>query len=201
MILIGRYNSPFVRRVGVALKTFGIAFEHKSLSTIDNRAEVQSYNPLGRVPALVLDDGEVLVDSNPILDYLDELAGPALALVPPSGADRRRVLQLVAYGLGATDKAVACFIERKLRPVDKQHQVMLDRFVEQTLAGLGQLERVCGDGWLFGPRMTQADVTAVAVLDFIELTWPEMLPADAVPRLRALSRRANALPAFAETRP
>ena len=47
----------------------------------------------------------------------------------------------------------------------------------------------------------QADVTAVAVLDFIELTWPEMLPADAVPRLRALSRRANALPAFAETRP
>ncbi|HIJ61444.1 MAG TPA: glutathione S-transferase family protein [Rhodospirillaceae bacterium] len=201
MILIGRYVSPFVRRVAVSLKTLGIAYEHRPLSTIDNRAEVQAVNPLGRVPALILDDGEVLVDSNPILDYLDELAGPERALVPPSGAERRRVLQLVAFGLGVADKAVACFIERKLRPADKQHQAMLERYAEQAVAGLRHLEDLCADGWLAGPRLTQADITAVAVLDFIAVTWPEMLPADGFPRLRGLCRRANALPAFAETHP
>ena len=201
MILIGRYVSPFVRRVAVALKTFGIAYQHKALSTSDNRAEVQAINPLGRVPALVLDDGEVLIDSTAILDYLDELAGPARALVPASGADRRRVLQLVAYGIGATDKAVACFIERRMRPADKLAQGLLDRFAEQALAGLGQLEAAAGDGWLFGGRLTQADITAVAALDFITHTWPEMLPADGFPRLKGLSARANLLPAFAETRP
>ena len=201
MILIGRYVSPFVRRVAVTLKTLGIAYEHRPLSTIDNRAEVQAVNPLGRVPALILDDGEVLVDSNPILDYLDELVGPERALVPASGPERRRVLQLVAFGLGAADKALACFIERKLRPVDKQHQLLLERFAEQALAGLHHLEGLCTDQWLAGPRLTQADITAVAAVDFIAATWPEMLPADGFPRLRDLCRRANALPAFAETHP
>ena len=201
MILIGRNNSPFVRRVAASLRLLGIAYEQKELSTIANRAEVQAFNPLGRIPALVLDDGEVLIDSTPILDYLDELAGADKALIPAAGPERRRVLKLVAFAVGSMEKSLACYIERNIRPNDKLHQALLDRFAEQSRAGLAALEAVCGEGWLFGDRITQADVSAVSALDFIAVFWPEMLPPGSFPKLEALRQRAYALPAIAQTKP
>lgn len=201
MILVGRYTSPFVRRVGISLKLLGIAFEHKPISTLTNRDEVVTFNPLGRIPALVLDDGEILIESGAILDYLDELAGPDKALVPVNGAPRRQVLKLVALATGSMDKALACFLERSVRPKDKLHQAMLDRFADQSLAGLKALEAAApAEGWLWGGKLTQADISTVAAMDFIAATWPELLPTGAFPKLDALRTRANALPAFAEAR-
>lgn len=200
MILVGRTASPFVRRVAISLRTLGFAYEHKAISTIADRAAVEVYNPLGRVPALVLDGGEVLIDSTPILDFLDELAGPQRALVPRSGTARREVLKLVAFGVGAMEKGVACFIERNIRPNDKHHQPLFDRFASQALAGLRELDKATGEGWLHGDHLTQADITAVAALDFLTAIVPEAVPAGGLPRLEALRRWADALPAFAETK-
>ena len=73
MILIGQYDSPFVRRVGIALTLYGMPFEHRPWSTFGDADKIRPYNPLTRVPTLVLDDGEVLIDSTVILDYLDSL--------------------------------------------------------------------------------------------------------------------------------
>src|SRR6201990_2523084 len=82
MFLIRQYDSPFVRRVAIAMRLYGIAYEHKPWSTFGEGDKIAPYNPLRRVPTLVLDDGESLLDSAAILDYLDELAGPAKALMP-----------------------------------------------------------------------------------------------------------------------
>ena len=71
MILIGQYDSPFVRRVGITLRLYGIAFDHRPLSAFSDTAALAALNPLLRVPALVLPDGFVLTDSHMILDYLD----------------------------------------------------------------------------------------------------------------------------------
>ncbi len=68
MILIGQYDSPFVRRVGIAMHIYGIAFEHRPWSTFGDGDKVAGFNPLRRVPTLVLDDGEVLIESGAILD-------------------------------------------------------------------------------------------------------------------------------------
>lgn len=201
MILVGRYASPFVRRVGVSLRLLGLPYEQKAISTINDRESVRVYNPLGRVPALVLDDGEILIDSTPILDYLDQLVGADRALVPAQGVARRQVLKLVAFGMGAAEKTLACFIERNLRPVDTRHQALLDRFSDQALAGLVALEAVAGIGWLHDDRLSQADVTAIVALDFLRLSWPELLPVERFPKLEALRARAYALPAFTETKP
>jgi glutathione S-transferase len=78
MILIGQYDSPFVRRVGIALTLYDLPFEHRPWSTFGDADKIRPYNPLTRVPTLVLDDGEVLIESHSILDYLDSLvpAGP-----------------------------------------------------------------------------------------------------------------------------
>jgi len=202
MILVGRNNSPFVRRVAASLKLLGIAFEQKQLSTVTHREEVERLNPLGRIPALVLEGGEVLIDSTAILDYLDELAGPEGALVPTSGPERRRVLKLVALAMGVLEKSLSCYIERQVRPSDKMHLEILNRFSAQFHAGLAALEALCPDeGWLSGDKITQADISTVAGMDFIRAFWPEQLPQGKYPRLEALRTRAYALPAIIETKP
>jgi glutathione S-transferase len=85
VILIGQYDSPFVRRVAIALRLYRQDYEHRPWSTFGNADRIAVVNPLRRVPTLVLDDGEVLIESGAILDYLDELAGPSKALIAESG--------------------------------------------------------------------------------------------------------------------
>lgn len=202
MILIGRYLSPFVRRVAVSLKLTGQAFEHRPLSTVDDLAAVKQLNPLGRVPALVLDDGEVLVDSNAILDHIDELAGPARALLPASGKPRREALQTVGIGYGVLEKAVAAVYERTKRPQELVHAPWRDHLDGQVKAGLAALEARIGDRtWFGGPQPNQADITAIVALDFLGVMLPSLVEKGAWPRLEALVRLADVLPAFAETKP
>src|SRR5207245_1985892 len=95
MILIGQYDSPFVRRVALAMRFYGIAFEHRPWSTFGDADKIAPYNPLRRVPTLVLDNGEALIESTAILDHLDELAREqdkvtGEAMIAPGGAARGR---------------------------------------------------------------------------------------------------------------
>lgn len=93
MLLIGVNRSPFTRRVAITLNIYGVPFEQRPLSGFGNRAEVKSSNPLGRIPALVLDSGETLIDSDAIVDHLDEVYDGDRPLIrgwPPCGARSRR---------------------------------------------------------------------------------------------------------------
>ena len=201
MILVGRYLSPFVRRVGVSLNQLGLPFERKILSTATDKAAIEAINPVGRVPALVLDDGEALIDSAAILDYLDELAGPSKALVPAQGKERRQVLKIVAIAQGAVEKAVAATYEMNRRPAEKVHQPWLDQLLAQTTGGLAALEEASGSGWFVGNRLTQADITAACGFGFIGRAQPTVVPPGRYKRLEALSARAEALPAFQKAQP
>src|SRR5215472_4738324 len=96
MILVGQYDSPFVRRVAISLGVLGLACERDTRSVFSDFDAMRRINPLGRIPSLVLDGGEVLIDSAAILDWLDETAGPARALLPRAGPERRRALRLIA---------------------------------------------------------------------------------------------------------
>src|SRR5215831_11785789 len=96
MILVGQYDSPFVRRVAISLRVLGFAYRHDTRSVFGDFDSMRQTNPLGRIPSLVLDDGAVLIDSAAILDWLDETVGPKRALLPQSGPARRRALRLVA---------------------------------------------------------------------------------------------------------
>jgi glutathione S-transferase len=100
MILVGQYDSPYVRRVAISLHALGLDFERNTMSVFADADAMRRINPLGRVPSLVLDGGETLLDSAAILDHLDETVGPARALLPPAGAERRRALQIIALATG-----------------------------------------------------------------------------------------------------
>lgn len=115
MILVGQYDSPVTRRVAIALHHYGIPFTRDTRSIFGDAAAIGGISPLTRIPALVLDDGEVLIDSASILDHLDEQAGDA-ALIPRSGTQRRRVLQMTALAQGTLEKVAAVVYERHFHP-------------------------------------------------------------------------------------
>ena len=191
MILIGQYDSPFVRRVAVSLHHYHMPFTHKPLSVFGDKKEVQAFNPLLRVPILILESGESLIDSNAILDHLDHVAGPARALTPHNGIERRKMLQICAVSTGLSDKAVALFFERTFHEPQHVSKTLDARLASQIAMALGWLEQHCGSPWFFDGKITQADVTIGCTLSHIKLRLPEFFPVDKYPKLHALSRHCE----------
>jgi glutathione S-transferase len=205
MMLIGMYDSPFVRPVAISMKVLGIAFEHANWSVGRDLERIREFNPLGRVPTLVLDDGTSLIETFAILDHLDELVGPERALLPAAGNARRDAMQIVAITNGALEKAREQINERIWRPADKRHPPWVERCRAQMHGALTELERRCAargvGNWLVDGRMTRADIMLACAFTFLPesvgLTGKEAAP---YPSARALAERCEALPEFESTR-
>jgi len=202
VILIGMFDSPFVRRVAVSMNLLGMSFEHRNWSVGKDFERIRQFNPLGRVPTLVQPDGEALIESSIILDFLDESAGPERALLPPSGRDRRQASRIMAIASGAAEKGVLQIYETAFRPAEKRHLPWVERCHTQMHAALAELDRWCqsrAGEWLIGDRMTQADITATCVYTFLAdavainrngVLYPGLAA------LAALAARCEALPEF-----
>lgn len=199
MMLIGQYDSPFVRRVAVALKTYGLAYEHKPWSTFGDADLIAQYNPLRRVPTLVLDDGSVLTDSVAILAVLDEMVGPDKAVLARSGQDGRDLLRISAFAAGVADKAVSLLYERVLR--ETAFPLWIERCRAQVMETLDLLEAERSKrktAWLFDDALSHADVILATVTRFVSEALASEFDWNRWPALKAHSARAEALAPFAE---
>lgn len=198
MILTGQLDSPFVRRVAVALNHYGFRFERRALSAYDDFARLQKVNPLGKVPALALEDGTVLVESTLILDHLDRLADPGKALMPEAAAVRARLLRHVGIAFGLAEKGVEFRTETVRRPADKVDEARVERVRAQVAAALAWLEeRTPPEGFLAGGHLTHGDIASAVAVAFLEKKNPEHLGgAGAFANLRAHAARCETLPAF-----
>jgi glutathione S-transferase len=198
MFLIGQYDSPFVRRVAIALRLYGLAFEHKPWSTFGDADKIAPYNPLRRVPTLVLDSGEALIESTAILDALDELVGPEAAMMAERGDLRRRQLRICALGSGLADKAVSLIYERVLRK--EQLALWVERCEAQIGGVLEMLDRereaIPSTFW-FGDRIGHADIMVACASRFTSEAHPALFDAR-YPALQAHSERCEALSPFRE---
>lgn len=197
MILIGQYDSPFVRRVAIALTLYGLPFEHRPWSTYGDADRIRPYNPLTRVPTLVLDDGEVLIESHCILDHLDGLVPADRRMFPAAEPARHRALKIASLATGLADKAVSLFYERRLHR--EVSDVWVDRCRAQISGVLAALEadragRV-GDHW-FGGRIGHADIAVATALRFLAEAHPGLVSMADYPALGAHAARLEALPAF-----
>ena len=198
MILIGQYDSPFVRRVAIALRLYGIAFEHRPWSIFGDADRIAPINPLRRVPTLVRDDGAVLIESAAILDWLDEQAG-ASALLPRAGESRRAQLHVCALGQGLAEKSVALLYERVL------HKRSTDLWTERcraqildTLAALEKSRSESGGDFWFGAAMGHADIMVACALRFLKEAHPGLFDPAAFPALAALAARCEASAPFTQ---
>jgi glutathione S-transferase len=200
MILIGQCDSPFVRRVAVTLRLYGLAHEHAAWSAFGDSDRIAAYNPLRRVPTFVLDDGFVLMDSAAILEWLDEMVGPGKAFLARSGADKRMQLRLCALAAGAADKGVALVYEANLRA--EQLDPWVNRCRAQIAGALGQIEAERAGRttpWLFGETLSHADIVIGTVYRFLTEAVPHDLALNTYSALTAHATACEALPEFRAT--
>jgi glutathione S-transferase len=200
MILVGQYDSPFVRRVAVTLHHYQMPFTRNTLSVFADASDMQKINPLVRIPSLILDSGETLIDSVAIVDALDEMVGPARALMPPNGPERRDILRATVLAQGATEKAGQVVYERHFHSGPSLNKEWEQRCQSQLVAGLDRLEGQCGAPWFFGDRMSHADVMTGCLIGYLHRRLPESFPGDRLPRLHALATRCEARDEFMKSR-
>ena len=203
MRLVGIFLSPYVRRVAVSLNILKLPFEHEDVFVFGEPDIVRRYNPLVRIPALVLDDGTNLVDSGIILDEIDHMVSREQRLTPSDGRLRRRVLQMAAIALGCADKAQWAFYEDRVRPAEKVHLPWIEPNDKQVLGGFEHLNIAAtkndDGGWFAGtPHISQADVTTTAAFTFAKLARPDLKLAERFPQLSRCAERCENLPAFLE---
>ena len=158
---------------------------------------MRASNPLGRIPALVLDDGETY--NGAIVDHLDETYGRDRPLTPPSGADRRAVLKVAALMMGACDKSLQAAYTRNHTPAEKIHQPWIDDCSVQVINALTAIDAMVDPAqpYLLLGRLTQADITA-----FIAERLARGIGVDTdeqMPRLRAPTKKLLGEPPFRST--
>jgi glutathione S-transferase len=198
MQLIGMLDSPYVRRVAISLAVLGLPFEHRSVSVFSQYDEFAKINPVVKAPTFIANDGTVLIDSSLILDHIDHQVAPAERLLPEEPGARLQALAIIGLALAATEKAMQNVYERNLRPQDCQYEPWVERVEKQMHAAYGLLEkRLAGrEGWLFGERLMQPDITVAVAWRFTQFMLPGAVDAKRYPALGAFSERAEALPEF-----
>jgi glutathione S-transferase len=203
MKLIGMLDSPYVRRVAICLKLLKLDFGHRPVSVFRDFEEFRKLNPVVKAPTLILDDGQSLMDSTLILDYVTAIAGSAVTSIPDRADDRLRATRLTGLALAACDKTVQIVYERNLRPVEKQHEPWIDRVSVQLLAAYAELEAEVGLAALplDAGRLGQAGVTVAVAWRFTQMMVPKIVVAAEYPNLQSFSAFAEQQPAFESTPP
>ncbi|WP_315924273.1 glutathione S-transferase family protein [Mesorhizobium sp. SP-1A] len=197
MILIGQYDSPFVRRVGIAMTLYGLPFEHRPWSTFGDADKIRPYNPLTRVPTLVLDDGDVLIESHVIIGYLDGLVPAGQAMFPREEPARHRALKVAALATGLSDKAVSLFYEQRLHTEISQAWVERCRAQIEAVLGVLETDRAARSGaYWFGERIGHADIAVAVALRHLNDSQPGLVDMARFPALAAHCERLEALPVF-----
>jgi len=199
MILVGSRTSPYVRKVRVLLAERQLAHQFLEESAWTKETTVPRYNPLNKVPALALDDGESIYDSAVIAEYLDALSGGHF--IPADPRARARVRCLEALGDGIADAGITAFLERK-REVSRQDNAWIARQMDKVAAGIGAVGAALGDRpHLGGERMDLADVACACALFWLEFRMPELRWRETNPRLGAWAQRLESRDSFQATRP
>jgi glutathione S-transferase len=196
MQLIGMLDSPYVRRVAIALIIAKTPFIHRPISLFRHIDQFSKLNPLLKAPTLLTDDGVALMDSSVILDYLAGIDPRISALTLSQAAQRLRALRATGLALTVMEKAVQRQYERMLRPAEKRHEPWVDRVMGQLTAGLSALDaELAGSGWI-GGELGLADITVVCAFGFTQAVLADVVETSRYPNLGAFCARAEALPAF-----
>lgn len=200
MKLLASLTSPYARKIRILLAEKSLPFELVVDSPWEAATRVPDVNPLGKVPALVLDSGEVFFDSPVIAGYLETLHAPP-ALLPAGGIERVRVRQTEALADGILDASVNAYLESK-RPPEQQSGPSVERQLDKIRRSLDELEkRATGRDWIDGDVMQLGDISVGVALGYLDLRLPRTDWRARRPALVALCDRLFARPSFADTVP
>ena len=201
MQLIGMLDSPYMRRVAVALLIAKVPFTHRPISLFRHIDEFSKINPMLKAPTLVADEGTVLMDSSVVLDYLAAAYPPIAALTPSEVARRLRACRLTGLALTVMEKAVQRHYERTLRPAEKRHEPSVNRVIGQLSAGLEALDaELPNSGWIAG-ELGLSDISVACAFGFTQGVLADAVKTSRYSKLADFWARAETLPAFRATPP
>lgn len=199
MILVGQYDSSYVRRVAIALRIYGLAFEHRPWSVFSDGDKVQAVNPLMRVPVLVLAEGDAILDSHSMLDYIDRLVPPEERLLPQHEPERHVAMRVMSLATGLADKGAALFYE--LRHHIKPSPDYVARIRGQMLAAATALDRdraARKSTYWFGERIGHADIAVACAFRHMDEAHPGLFSRQDLPALVPFCARMETLPVMRE---
>jgi glutathione S-transferase len=197
MKLVGTKTSPYVRKIRVILSEKNLAYDFVEESAWTADTKVPNYNPLNKVPALVMDDGEAIYDSMVISEYLDAFSGGGL--IPTDPAQRAKVRRDEALGNGIADAGITVRLERQ-REASKQDAAWIARQLAKVNAGVATLSRNLGSkDYLGGARPSVGDIACACALFWAEFRMPELKWRETHPNLKGWAERMESRPSFRDT--
>ena len=201
MKLLGSVASPYTRKVRIVLaeKKIDCDFEATDVNPPDN--PVIAHNPLGKVPALVIDDGTALFDSRVIVEFLDAVS-PLARLIPEENRERVAVRRWEALADGSLDAGLLVRYE-SLRPKKEQSKAWTEKQSGKLARGLAMIAAELGDKpWCHGDRYTLADIAVGCCLGWVEFRKPAAIDWRSIyPNLDRFYNKLMERPAFADTAP
>lgn len=188
MRLIGMLDSPYVRRTAISLEALGVRFTHEAVSVFSTFEQFKAINPVVKAPTLVCDDGEAIMDSSLIVQFIESTHTKSLWSGDPHA--RQHEFRAVSLALAACDKSVQIVYERNLRPKEAQYEPWIERVTGQLLAAYAGLEeQVRTRHAIFSGTLNQASITSAVAWQFTQSMLAAIVPAAKHPGLAEISRR------------
>lgn len=201
MKLIGSLTSPYVRKVRIVFSEKKIELPFALENVWAQETQIMENNPLGKIPCLVLDDGEPIFDSRVIVEYADTLS-PVNRLIPDSGKERAAVKTWEALADGILDASILARLEKTWRPENEQSQAWYDRQMGKVHTALAALSKNIGNNeWCFSNKLSLADIAVGCALDYLAFRFPELEWQKQYENLNRFYLKMMSRPAFSETSP
>lgn len=201
MKIIGSLTSPYVRKVRIVFleKKVDVDLELENVWAPDTK--MSTINPLGKVPCLLLDDGEAIYDSSVIVEYADILS-PVSKLIPAESRERATVKTWETLADGVMDAAVLARLEATWRPTEQQSQAWIDRQMDKISKAVREMsEQLGGNTWCHSNQMTLADIAVGCALGFLLFRFPAIQWQEQYPNLDRLYQKLMQRASFIDTAP
>lgn len=200
MKLLYTINSPYARKVRIVALEKRVETELLAVVLTDPDCPVKDYNPLGKVPVLVLDDGDSLYDSRVIVEYLDNRT-PIAHLIPKDNTAKTEVRRWEALADGICDAAVAVMLEQR-KPIEKQDPATIDKQMTKVQRGLAKLSAdLASKKWCVNETFSLADIAVGCLLGYLDLRFKSLNLLAEYPNLTKLNNTLLKRAAFKETMP
>jgi glutathione S-transferase len=200
MRLIGSPTSPYTRKVRIVLAEKRIECEFVIDNPFADETRVGDFNPLGKVPVLIIDDGSPIFDSRVIVEHLDGMS-PVGRLIPEPSRQRVLVRRWEALVDGMLDAAVSVVLERR-RTKGKQSAAWIDRQLDKVRRGLAHADQALGDrAWCWNEGFSLADIALGCALGYLDLRFPELDWRAGGANLARHAEKLNRRPSFEASAP
>jgi glutathione S-transferase len=200
MKLIGSLTSPYVRKARIVMAEKKLDYQFELEDVWDEGTTIQSFNPLGKVPCLVMEDNGSLFDSRVIVEYLDTLS-PVSRLIPPHGRDRAAVKCWEAIADGVLDACVTV-VKEEQRPALQQSPDWIKRQRDKIMASLTAMDASLGShAYCMGINYSLADIAVGCALGYLDLRFAHLKWRAEHHNLTRLFDKLAARSSFIETLP